>query len=184
MAENEQPYDVVKKQYSIDSPVGKFPVIEISPLQPKTDIPVIIAPGWSEPPEVFEMSRAVMAARGRKSLAFDHPRVGGEVTPNPDYPTPELRKALALLDLIEHTGSEKVDVVAHSEGAIYSAIAASLKPEKFRNIVLVAPGGMIGKDTLPALLGRFSKKVARNLTQGLTDKKTSKTVIRAHIGAA
>ncbi|OGD53779.1 hypothetical protein A3J78_02525 [Candidatus Beckwithbacteria bacterium RBG_13_35_6] len=183
MVENETSSVLSRKSYIIDSSVGKFPVIEVSLTQPKADIPVVIAPGWSEPPDVFDSLQSVMAERGRRSFSFDHPRLGGKVEPRLGYSTPELRKALALLDLVEHTGSDKVDIVAHSEGAVYAVIAASLKPEKFRNMILVGPGGMIGKDTLTALLGRFTKKVARNLLQGIKDPSTTKTIIHAHIGA-
>lgn len=184
MVENEPQNPITRRSYYIDSAVGKFPVIEVSPAQLKTNISVVIVPGWSESPGVFDLSQLVMANEGRRSFSFDHPRIGGKVEKNPDYPTPELRKALALLDLIDNSGSNKVDIVAHSEGAIYTVIAASLEPEKFRNIVLVGPGGMIGQDTLITLLGRFSKKVARNLFQGITDRKTTRKVVRAHTGAA
>lgn len=173
-----------QKRYNIEAPVGKFPVIEVTPLQSKTDIPVVMAPGWSEPPESYINSQSVLASKGRRSLVFDHPRWGGRVEPNPDYLSAELRKAVALLSVIEHSGSNKVDVIAHSEGGVYAVIAAMLQPEKLRNLVLVGPAGVIGHDTFPGLLGRFTKKVLRNLAQGISDKSTTETVIKTHIGSA
>jgi len=58
---------------------------------------------------------------------------------------------------LKKKGIEKVDVIAHSEGAINSLIAALLKPGQFRNIVLDKPAGLIGKDSKIALTGRFIK---------------------------
>jgi len=185
MVENEAQNEniIIRNNYVIDSSVGKIPVNEVTPARLKTNIPVVIVPGWSESPNVFDLTQTVIANKNRRSLSFDHPRLGGEVKPNSDYPTPELRKAYALLDLINNSGSDQVDIIAHSEGAIYTVIAASLQPEKFRNMVLLAPGGMIGEDTLGSLLGRLSKKIARNLKQGVTNPKTTNKVLHAQADA-
>jgi pimeloyl-ACP methyl ester carboxylesterase len=59
------------------------------------------------------------------------------------YPTAELRKALNTLEVLEEKGIEKVDAIAHSEGAINIAIAAAMYPEKFRSIVFFGPAGMM-----------------------------------------
>ena len=175
-------YDTFR--YTIESKVGAFPVVEVKPSQLKSQVPVTIATGWSEGPPVFTQVQAVLAIRGRQSFVFDHPRWGGNVTPNTLHPEAELRKAYALLALLDERRITKTDVLAHSEGAIYAIMAATLAPEKFRNFVLVAPGGMIGKDAFPQLLGRFSHKVGANIRQGLTDNVTFPVVLQAHLGAA
>lgn len=69
----------------------------------------------------------------------------------------EFRKASLLLDFLSGEKIEKVDVIAHSEGAINTLIAALIKPEQFRNIVLDMPAGLIGKDRKYFLIGRFCK---------------------------
>lgn len=171
------------RHFTLDSNFGKFPVVEVTPLQPKTDIPVIIAPGWSEPPGVFHKTQQVLAERGRKSFVFNHPSENGDNSSYPNSPNPELRKALTLMELINNSECQHVDIIAHSEGAIYSAIAATLDPQKIRNLILIGPGGMIGKDTLITLAGRLSKKVARNIAQGITDRDTTETVVQANTGA-
>lgn len=183
MTELASQVEFTSKEYDVNSPVGRIPVTEVSPLQTKTDIPVVIASGWSEASAVFKLSQSVLAKKGRRSFAFDHPRWGGRVEPNPDYDIAELRKATALLDIIAQSGSKKADVIAHSEGAIYTVIAASMHPESIRNIVLVAPGGMIGQDTFPELISRFFKKVVRGLAQGVAERRTTDTVKKAHIGS-
>jgi pimeloyl-ACP methyl ester carboxylesterase len=89
----------------------------------------------------------------------DHARTGPD---NFEGDNPEVaQKANTLLKVVEQMGAEKVDVIAHSEGALNAILAAKLYPEKFRNIVLVAPAGLIGKDSVPRLSGRFMAKVAR-----------------------
>lgn len=50
---------------------------------------------------------------------------------------------MVLLDVIEnHNRHSKVDVIAHSEGAFYTALAADLHPEYFRSIIFQAPSGI------------------------------------------
>jgi len=72
------------------------------------------------------------------------------------YPTEELRKALALLAILEQKGLDKVDVIAHSEGGINTAIAAVLETERFHRIVFANSAGMIGPDNFPKLSTRFN----------------------------
>lgn len=161
------------RTYFVESPVGRSSVYSVSPLEPKTDIPVVIAAGWSGSPKTYFPSQTVLASRGRTSFVFDHPRRGGEVKLNSPYPEAESRKAYTLLEVIKSTDKAKVDVLAHSEGAIYTAIAASLKPEKFRNIVFVAPAGMIGKDTIVQLLKRSYRKSVRHKAQATAERTTA-----------
>lgn len=167
----------------IDSRVGSIPFSIATPEDLRYEVPVIFAPGWSEGMVSFRRPQEVMSRFGRQSVIFEHPRRGGKEIASPDYPKAEMLKALALLDVIDQTGQEKVDVVAHSEGAIYTIIAARLNPDRFRNIVLVAPAGLIGRDTFPRLMGRFSKKIFRNLRQASLDLKVRKDILRAHLSA-
>jgi pimeloyl-ACP methyl ester carboxylesterase len=123
----------------------------VTPDNPKTNVPVVLAPGWSENRKVLQACAAELYAAGRPVIALDHPRRGGTVEPKEEYPIDELRKALTIREIIKQEGIEKVDILAHSEGAINGAMAASLEPETVRNMVLVNPAGLIGKDTLPRL---------------------------------
>ena len=75
---------------------------------------------------------------------IDHRTVFPEIVQDfRDYPDAELRKAAALIQVCNAKGIAQVDVVAHSEGAMYVAIAATLRPERFRNLVFIAPAGML-----------------------------------------
>lgn len=67
----------------------------------------------------------------------------------------EVRKATALLKVVEQKNFEtSIDAIGHSEGCIYLILAALAKPEKFHTLLLVNPGGMVGKDSLFPLVGR------------------------------
>ncbi|MFH0890796.1 MAG: alpha/beta fold hydrolase [Candidatus Liptonbacteria bacterium] len=78
----------------------------------------------------------------------------------------ELRKVAAAVKVMEEKGISQVDVVAHSEAGINMLLAAALYPEKFRNIVLVNPAGLMKKDNTAALATRFSyDNVRRTLAE-------------------
>lgn len=140
---------------------GTIEYVDISPENLKTEVPVLFAPGWGETIETFKDSIKVMVSRGRRVIAMNHPRNSISFTKQSDkkYPDVELRKAFSLLKILEEKGIEKVDVMAHSEGGINTAIAATLETEKFRNIVFVNIGGLTGGDNFPKLDGRFNFNV-------------------------
>jgi len=152
---------------TIKLPDRQIDIVDIKPEYPKSDIPVLIAPGYAETTEIFKGSTQIIYEEDREVIALNHPRhidkrmSSADISDSEEAELPQvaLDRATDLLDIIESKNLDKVDVIAHSQGGIDVAIAASIQPEKFRNIVFVDPGGMIGQDTLPRLLGRFSKKM-------------------------
>lgn len=75
-----------------------------------------------------------------------------------------IRRAMTIVGMLEEKGVEKVDIVAHSEGAIDAVTAKFLCPDKIGNLVLVAPAGMMGKDNLLRL-------AVGNIRQGRIDRR-------------
>ncbi|EKD86878.1 MAG: hypothetical protein ACD_37C00117G0002 [uncultured bacterium] len=136
---------------------GYMQVVDRSPENPKSEIPVILSPGWSENPKVFKDAIQVFLNSGRRVIAFNFPGIRNS-TRETSYPNLEVGKAETILELMRTKGIKKADVVCHSEGSIGPIIAASLEPDKFRNLILVGPAGFIGKDSFPKLAGRFSVK--------------------------
>ena len=131
--------------------------VDINPENPKTETPVLIAPGYGATMDSFKPGMEILVEKNRRVISLNHPRRGGTVPDSLNeevekYPREELRKAQTILGLIEQKNIEKIDVIAHSEGAINVAIAAMLHPEKFRNIVFYAPAGLIGNDNLFRLI--------------------------------
>ena len=152
--------------------VGKR-VIEVEDIKPekqKTDVPMIVGLGWSETPEVNKGNIRVYVEKGRRIISPDTPH-GVDALPQENYPTIELRKMTALVKTIEEKEIDKVDIVAHSEGAIFSVMAAYFYPEKFRSLVVINPAGMIGEDNVVRLgVGFSADLVGQIITEAKKEK--------------
>ncbi len=168
-----------ENRQKIESLGGVIEVVDVMPERPKTEVPVIFAPGWGETPETFKDSVKTMAELERRVLSLEHSR-GGETEelPQTEYPADELRKALALIKVLEEKGIDRADIIAHSEGAINSVIAAAFHPEKIRSMVLVGPGGLIGPDKFPKLVGRFSLNVIRSAVRAWQEPDSREAIVR------
>jgi pimeloyl-ACP methyl ester carboxylesterase len=79
-----------------------------------------------------------------------------------------MQKALSIIEVLNKKGIDKIDAVGHSEGGLNLAIAAILYPERFRNIVLVSPAGMIENDSSLDLIKRFT------IDEGLQELRDNK----------
>ncbi len=148
-------------------------IIDVCPENVKDPVPVMMVLGWSESPRSQEKNIRANFDNGRRVISPNTPHgiePGELVEGVSGHPAVELRKMAGLIKSLEALGIEKVDIVAHSEGAIYAILTAYLFPEKVRNVVLVNPAGMIGKDSLPRLMVGFSadltKQVIKDLMNG------------------
>jgi len=152
----------------IQTTAGPTEIVDIKPKIQKDNVPILLAPGWGDTPQAYKQSLKIIHDDTRRVLSVSHPRRGENITgEDPDYPMAEIRKMQALIGVISQKRLEKVDVIAHSEGAINAIIAATLHPEKFRNIVLVNPGGLIGEDKLRKLVVRMLDSSIHDITQAM-----------------
>ena len=134
---------------------GEISFIEVVPKRTISQIPIFFAPGWGGivHPGVVEIIKT-LGKKSRHSIAIDHPHnIQSVSTQIPaaivkKYAFAEVRKAAALLAFLEKMRIRKVDVLAHSEGAIYTLIAAAAKSDYFRDIILTNPVGLIDQDNL------------------------------------
>ena len=156
------------RRQAIDVLDGKIEAMDIGPDVLKTEVPVLLAPGWAASLEVFKDSIKILFEKNRRVLALE--RTEENVSENEideklkrQYPMEILRNATALLRLLEEKKIDKVDAVAHSEGVDNISIAFAINPEKFRNIVFIAPPGLTGKDSFYGLAGRFSLSLMKEL---------------------
>lgn len=148
------PEGIRKHSTEIKTTGGKVELVSYTP-EDSTDVPVIFAPGWGNTEEVLKEPMIMLADRSkRKTVTVSHPRRGGKIEQHSDFAGEELRKALSLIAACEAEGGGPVDIIAHSEGAINATIAATLRPDLFRSLILVAPGGMVGKDSMWTLFHR------------------------------
>jgi len=147
-------------------------LVDINPENKKTEVPVLVAPGWGNTPKALQEVFKTISEKERRVLSLGHPReISIEAPDKKEYPLEELQKAQNLLSVIDKQEIEKTDAIGYSEGGLNVLIAASLAPEKFRNIVLIAPAGMIGRDSFLNLAGRFAKEVARENSQAIFDSQ-------------
>ncbi len=156
----------------IDFYGDELELVDIHPEHDTSNIPVIIAPGWSETMDTFKDSIKTLVDGGRRVISFNHPRHGKEaedMLPNGDSDImeaykqdAEIRKALAIIEILNERIPGKADVIAHSEGGINTAIAATFQAEKFNNIVFANAAGLMGPDNFPSLVKRFGLSVAKD----------------------
>lgn len=139
---------------------GDVEVVDIKPEEVKTETPVTVAPGWGNTPENLKEFLISLAQRNRRVLSVSHSRqehgIKGVIEPkNDSHDLEEIHKALTIISTLREKGIDRTDAIGYSEGGINLLIAAQYDPERFRNIVLANPAGMIGKDNIFDLAKRF-----------------------------
>mgnify|MGYP001616161816 CR=1 FL=1 len=169
------PRDHFKQQFArkevIQTSAGPTKIVDIRPVFQKDTVPILFAPGWGGTPQAYKECLKIIHDGNRRVLSVSHPRRGKSVAEETDFPMAETRKVQSLISIIDQKNLGKVDVIAHSEGAIYTIIAAALYPEKFRNIVLVNPGGLIGQDKFDKLVGRMLVSAVHDITQAMKNSR-------------
>ena len=145
----------------------KMEVIDLKPEKPISEVPAIFLRGWGTTADVYKTNLKEIARAQRRAIAIDEPH-GIDIENLPDeerfkgqeIPEVELRKVTALLKTIDEKELVQVDLITHSEGAIYGSYAALLRPDKVRSMVVVDPAGMVGEDKQGRLLAGAALDVA------------------------
>lgn len=158
----------------------KIEVVDMKPEYPRSEVPTFVAPGWTATPETFKENLHDMNELGRRVVMTNTPH--GIAIDNSEHPEDlseaEARKAATMMKIIEQKNLDKVDVVAHSEGGLWATAAAMMNHEKFRNLVLVNPVGIIGKDNLKRLAIDFTADSVHQKIRSLKNKEENKIVSR------
>lgn len=163
-----------RNREKIELPEGDIEIVDIKPDKQKTEVPVILGLGWGGAPDAYKNNILSLAESGRRTIAIDaihgiDHSIKNEAAET--LPEAELRKVAALIQALENKNIEKADAVGYSEGGIYVTLAAMLYPEKFRNLVLVNPGGMVGKDKEVRLTAGFLKDLVKHFIDSIGDKE-------------
>ncbi len=149
-------------------------VLDLDVKEKTDEVPVVMIPGFSETGQGFVHAMKELNKHGRRALAVDNFH-GIDVPRRQRHPHhPQLRKALAIIAALEAKGIVQADIVAHSEGAIVAAVAAMLRPDLVRSIVLYNPAGLYGNDNFFTLAARFGIELVRqqwNALLGRTGEK-------------
>ncbi len=162
--------------------------IDISPPGESIDIPIFIVHGWVEDHLIFkEVLRSFYEKKRRvfflDYLSRDKEIVGKSYSKSNSLlsktiPLVELRKAEAILTVIKSKNISQFDAVFHSEGGINGVIAAVIHPEKFRNIILIDPGGLIGKDSILRLAWRFIMEIIQWIKESIRKPSERKELMQ------
>jgi pimeloyl-ACP methyl ester carboxylesterase len=130
-------------------------VVDIAPDILKNDIPVIFAPGFSAVAWSLKDPILSVAEQGRRVISYyaahgvpTNRNLGG-------LPVGQMRKLEVLLAIVEQKKLAKVNIIANSEAAVYATVFANLYPEKVGSVVLITPAGLMGKDSIFAMIYRF-----------------------------
>ncbi|MFA7244649.1 MAG: alpha/beta hydrolase [Candidatus Magasanikbacteria bacterium] len=159
-----------KKIETVDGPLM---IHEIIPENDR-EIPVFISSGFTQGADTIEPIAVGLADKGDRRVIFPDLPHGNpssvrdrELWNESEY---HHGKAMTIIKTLEEIDISKTDIVGHSEGCISIIFAAALYPEKFRNIVLVNPAGLIGKDSLLATAKRFLKNLRVSAEQVKQDQ--------------
>lgn len=124
----------------------KEKVLEVVPEKEIEDVPVFASPGWGVAPEAWENSLKIISDEcKRKVITTEYLRkevIEGDII-GKEMPVAQFQKALTIISILNSKGLECVDGIGHSEGGLNLAIAATLFPERFRNLLFVSPAGSI-----------------------------------------
>lgn len=154
----EQPVKSFEEQFALREQLqvagGTAEVVDLNPSNLKSNVPVVFVEAWACPMEVYKPGLELLYNEGRRVVTFDHPRRGG----TEEFETEEDRKAANIRDVVDQKGIEKFDAITHSNGGSNMIKYAIAHPERVRNIIMVAPSGLIGDDSILPMAGRYMKQ--------------------------
>lgn len=169
---------------TLEFPGGEVGVVDITPEHPKTEVPVAVMAGWGGTPEIYKDNILALAEAERRVISVDAPHGiehGLDSEETKDMPDTILRKVAALAETIDEKGINKIDMNSHSQGCIEAVLFAKLYPEKVRNIVLMNPAGMVGKDSFWRLAFDFLKDSAKQYPESFKKGKLKQTMDMGNI---
>ena len=150
---------------------GSVEVVVLKPEHLKTEVPLVLVPGWAATAEVHKRNAILFAEAGRRTIVISAPH---GIPPAPgeyeNIPLAESRKAAATEHALEAKLIDRADVVTHSEAAIFVTVAALRQPERYRSITYLAPAGLIGEDSFWQLARRFNADSVRQMSEAGTEK--------------
>lgn len=149
--------------FSYKTPEWDVQGVRVEPKRLTHEIPLMYVAGWGATIAIHKRPIASLAQRGYDVIAINSPRAenGRREVAGFSLPAIEVVKAEALVQTMQMQGIHKgksINMITHSEGGIYGAIGALLALKRgiqVKNLVLVSPGGLIGKDTATQLIPRF-----------------------------
>lgn len=137
-----------------------FDLIKRKVERPISNIPVLIIPGFGASGEAYRLLMEQLNSNGFDVMTFTY-RYGRPGEPKKWLFVPDVDKLKqqAILEAIREysiqQGIKQFNVVAHSKGAMDVAWVAIKYPEYFRNIAMIAPGGLRPEPKAIDIIGRI-----------------------------
>ena len=163
---------------------GIIEYINIFPTQlsfAEEQLPVLVACGWGESLESIKETLYELHKEGNRVIALNPAHIDHIHGVQSIFPADAYVKAIAYLEILKELSIKKVNIVAHSEGAINAMITATLKPNTFHKLILVAPAGMIENDDFVRLTTRFVRNFIHITKNGFWSNATHKSLERAYV---
>lgn len=157
--------------FEVDTEAGKVKYNALAPEGWKANRPVIAIGGWG-------INLGGMRDLGRS--LYDNQRASLMVDftdSKSTSPYGVYDRSRSLVEVLDDARVPQVDVVAQSEGALFASLAAYTDPDRFKNLVLACPAGLIGSDSVLKLAQRFAPNVARSLSKDMVDNPAIATRI-------
>lgn len=140
-----------------------FEFVKVIPKEIISERYVIYIGGLGSGAEAYRSEIENLAQSGRK-VFFINPTKGiqasetdAEAMQTFNMPVTIQMKTAEVLKVLELANIHRADIVGYSQGAVVSAMVATMRPGIAEDLVLVNPAGMYGADTHGALLGRILK---------------------------
>lgn len=140
-------------------------VLDISPEKKTHEDPVIYISGYGDgSPEGRKANVSTLMNEGWRTIMVKSSH-GVEVAPQElekGFPESIVRQVAAIAPVLENKQIEKISAIGESRGGAVALLAAYLYPEKFKDLVLVDPAGLVeainaGDLTLRFILGGMAE---------------------------
>ncbi|MDD2935217.1 MAG: hypothetical protein PHX25_01960 [Candidatus Pacebacteria bacterium] len=138
----------------INTTGGTLEIIDIIP-DKETGLPVFISSGWASTPRLLKPLLKTINENERRVVTVNFKNFDRINTKKEKGVAREKMKSQAILETIKILNIEKIDIVGHSEGAVYTTLAVEDKPEVFKNFLLIAPAGMTPQQSFLKTASKF-----------------------------
>ncbi len=148
-----------KKRQIVEIHGGEVEVLDISPPELKHENPTLFISGYGDgSPEGRKANIAELVKEGRRTIIIKSPHgVESQTTDEraEEFSDTLLRQVAAIAPVLEQKGTDKVSIIGESRGGLVALMAAYLHPEKFSDVVLVDPVGLVDSMNSAKLSLRF-----------------------------
>lgn len=165
-----------KKSECITVSGGEICVYTSTPSESSTKVAhheSLLIPGWGESAEAVLGFAEELSQLGNKIFTIDYEKLDSphaelHCAIEPSFPATERVRSCAALEFLSQklSDGETVNIIAHSQGAIAAMLCAVSRPDLVKNVILIAPAGVI-RSSFFTLATRFVKSFFIQLTHAL-----------------